>query len=86
MKICNAPAKVFSRRLNALQRLKSTSVCGNGSKKQRLNSEITESMILHRQSTIREELASLENSLNIAGSPRNIRSKKDHSAKARISY
>lgn len=89
MRSMNFPAKVFHRQTTALERLKTQKVAGKGSKLAKLlnlDADLMEIKILQQKERISEEIESLENSLKIAGSARNLRSKKNRTGKAKISY
>lgn len=66
----NMPNRVFERRTKVLDRLK-----------HRLTGF---HMTQEDQIRIEQEISTLKNKLNIAGNPRNLRSKKDMSKKAKI--
>ena len=86
MKSSNFPAKIVARKERALQRLKSTTICGPGSKRLRLEPEVTEAIIRNRQAAVEEEKDILDHYIRSNNDPIRDKSKKDRSAKAKISY
>lgn len=82
----NTPGRVFERRTKALQKLNSATIGGLDSRMCRMEPEVTEAMIRNQKEQIEKEKEILQKSLSVAGSPRNLRSKKDRTAKAKISY